>query len=271
MTLCSILVATLPSLHFIANHGKHNSNNNSNKKTNNHKEKKNIIIMIIEMLSKWEVSKSLFKTLYWFGILISLYHIITIIMINRNNDNLQMMNCLINLILLEFHLIRRLWECYYYTMYGEALMNISGILCGLVHYFLVPLCIIYGDTTNNDCLSSYNSIWKLLSTVTFFAANYYQFESHLILYKLKTKYSGSHMLPKDSLFKFVCCPHYSMEILIYLSFWMKSPCSLSLICLQVWVISNLSVVANQNLKYYKDKYKDEYDMKNWKRILPYVW
>ena len=35
MTLCSILVATVPSLHFIANHGKRNNNNNININNNN--------------------------------------------------------------------------------------------------------------------------------------------------------------------------------------------------------------------------------------------
>jgi len=180
-----------------------------------------------------------------------------------------MNDCIINLILLEFHLIRRLWECYYCTIYGNSLMNISGILCGLVHYFLAPLCIIYGNMNNNK--SSYDSLWKSLSIIIFFVANYFQFESHLILYRLKVKYSKSYMVPTGSLFKYICCPHYLMEIFIYLSFWMNSPCSLSLICLQIWVISNLSVVANQNLKYYKEKFKNEYDLKNWKRMLPYVW
>jgi len=268
MTLCSILVAILPSLNFIANHGKHN-----NKKKMNNNKNNNIIIMILNILSKLEVSKSLFKYMYWFGIIISFYHIIFIIM----NTNIQIMDCLINLLMLEFHLIRRLWECYYCTIYGNSLMNISGLLCGLVHYFVVPLCIIYGnnnnDNNNNCILSQKNSIflWKSLSITIFFVANYFQFESHLILYKLKIKYSESYTLPTDSMFKYVCCPHYLMEILIYISFWMSSPCSLSLICLQLWVISNLSVVANQNLTYYKEKFKDKYDLKNWKRIFPYLW
>lgn len=269
MTICSILVLLIPQLSFIASHGKI-------AKVSSWTLKRYIgqptdVMMIV---SRWKVSKSLFKYMYIFGIATTSYHILSISLmyknINVDIERIRLNNCINTLLLLEFHLFRRLLECFFCTIYGNSLMHISGLLCGLLHYFLVPLCIVHGNLNAQNSLNT-DSTWTFLTMSIFFASNYFQLDCHLILYRMKLKFAESYALPKESLFEYVCCPHYLMEILIYFSFWMTSPNSLSLLCLLLWVVSNLSVVANQNLLFYKEKFKDCNQLKKLKRIFPLIW
>jgi len=287
MSLCSVVVAVIPSMSFIARHGKidkvsswtfkvQHSKLASSSTTSSISDRWSRLMTVI---SKWRVSKSLFKYMYLFGILVSLYHILSMLSMDTSTHDGRWTNGMNSLLLLEFHLLRRLLECCYCTIYGNSLMHVSGLLCGLLHYFLVPLCIVHGNlnSSNRANVSGINGIheedstWTFLSVMLFFVSNYFQLDSHLVLYRMKLKYAESYALPTDSLFQYVCCPHYLMEILIYFSFWMISPRSLSLLCLVIWVASNLSVVANQNLLFYCEKFKDSDKINSWKRIIPFIW
>ena len=270
MILCSIAVAILPNhLIFIATHGKNAKGRDG---THNGKTMNGFLAVV----STWTVPKSLFTYMYIFGIIVSSYHIVSLLSplsINiyvSGHGDIRWMNCISSLLLLEFHLIRRLWECYYCTIYGDSVMHVSGLFCGLLHYFLVPLCIKHGNMSNSNPISA-SQTWKLLSIALFFVSNYFQYQHHLILYKMKLKFADSYALPKGALFRYVCCPHYLMEILIYFSFLMQSPKSLSLVFLEIWVACNLCVVAHQNLMFYRKKFKDAEQLKRWKRVIPLVW
>ena len=282
MVLCSLAVALLPrQLAFIATHGK------SAKKRGDAqigKAARSSIDSILATVSAWTVSKSLFRCMYAFGIVVTLYHMVSLSLPLLSSPSpssspsssmfghgdARWMNCMFSLLLLEFHLVRRLWECYYCTIYSDSVMHVSGLLCGLLHYLLVPLCIIQGTMSESNRLY-HSSTWKVASIGLFVASNYYQYQYHRILFKMKLKFADSYALPTEALFRHVCCPHYLMEILIYFSFLLQSPCSMSLIFLQIWVTANLCVVAHQNLMFYREKFKDVKGLKRWKRIVPYVW
>lgn len=73
-------------------------------------------------------------------------------------------------------------------------------------------------------------------------------------------------------FDSVACPHYTAEILIYISFCMLSPSSLPLFSMLVWVVTNLSVVADSQFEWYKKNFPTEMNLKKeWKRMIPGVW
>ena len=81
-----------------------------------------------------------------------------------------------------------------------------------------------------------------------------------------------YSLPEGFGFEFVSCPHYTSEILIYISFWILSPSSLSLFSMTLWVTCNLSVVADSQFLWYKKHFPEETKKrKNWKRIFPFIW
>lgn len=81
-----------------------------------------------------------------------------------------------------------------------------------------------------------------------------------------------YSLPEGFGFEYVSCPHYTSEIIIYISFWVLSPSSVSLLAMTLWVICNLSVVADSQFVWYKKHFPEEIKKrKGWKRIFPYIW
>jgi 3-oxo-5-alpha-steroid 4-dehydrogenase 3 len=86
-----------------------------------------------------------------------------------------------------------------------------------------------------------------------------------------TKKNKSYSIPKGLLFQYVCCPHYLQEVCIYFSFVLLQPTSISMICLLLWVISNLSVSANNQFKWYKHHYNAKEYPKDWKKLIPFIW
>jgi hypothetical protein len=134
---------------------------------------------------------------------------------------------------------------------------------------------------------------RVISLSLFLMGNLSQFHCHRNLFYLKKKRSvvntsvsivsvelhkklldklHGYSFPSGFGFNQVACPHYTSEIIIYLSFWLLAPSSLSLFCLSIWVASNLSVVADSQFIWYKKVFPEEIKKKrNWKRIFPGLW
>ena len=73
-------------------------------------------------------------------------------------------------------------------------------------------------------------------------------------------------------FDYVACPHYTAEIIIYISFCMLAPSSIPLLCLLLWVLTNLSVVAESQYQWYNKNFQKEVSLKKgWNRLIPGVW
>lgn len=193
---------------------------------------------------------------------------------NRGNVHKILLSCFI------LHTARRYLECRYMTSYGNSTMHIGGYICGLFHYILVPVCLVIADnkfsTTSSTCIGLPYPI------LLFLVASYQQFVSHKKLYEIKNitikaqnnSKNGANLgyrIPRGSMFDYVCCPHYFDEILIYLSFYLMSPASPSLLFLLIWVSSNLTVVSCFQLQWYKNEFSSTSGFpNNWKRIIPFV-
>ena len=90
----------------------------------------------------------------------------------------------------------------------------------------------------------------------------------IVHHAIKSVYS----FPVGFGFDSVACPHYTAEIIIYISFCMLSPFSFPLLCLLLWVVTNLSVVADSQFLWYHKKFPKELSLKKeWKRLIPGVW
>ena len=92
-----------------------------------------------------------------------------------------------------------------------------------------------------------------------------QHRHHIILYRIKYQQQFKKInnevgnnnnnkeykyeIPRGLWFKYCCCPHYTAEILIYVSF-IFFRLDYDMMALLLWVIMNLSVVGKDTLKWY---------------------
>jgi len=213
------------------------------------------------------------------------------LLVNNNKSEHTMALCLFLL-----HLSRRLYECLHITIYGDSKIHIAGYIAGILHYVLVPISIARNYQSTNASLTL-----KVSSIAMFIIANIMQFQFHYILYLTKLKMKSNHRpmasdgtngssgiiygfingsndghnypLPKGIGFDSVCCPHYTAEIIIYISLWMVDINNHTTALVSLWVVANLSVVANLQFQWYQERYRHELMAKrrHWRRLIPGGW
>mmetsp|Transcript_32863 Transcript_32863/g.47460 ORF Transcript_32863/g.47460 Transcript_32863/m.47460 type:complete len:214 (+) Transcript_32863:212-853(+) len=204
-------------------------------------------------------SSSLKKTMYSYAFSSSFYGIFPII-------------------LFLIHCSKRWWECLHITDFGASEIHVAGFVVGILHYILVPLSIFLSIHEHRPQYQG--SVNRIAVTLTVFAlSSYYQGRCHYILYQLKRNSqkspgSSSYSLPREGLFHFVCCPHYTMEVILYMALWQTLPQSLTCLLIAMWTLSNLSVMAYKQYFWYFDNFRDDFidgDKKHWRILIPGVW
>ena len=110
-------------------------------------------------------------------------------------------------ILYEIHLIRRFIECLFLTKFSKKIIRFPLVLFGISFYLFTTLSFYKLDKNEH-----FNRFTILIS-IYFIFLNSLQTFHHFILKEMK-KYS----IPFGGLFKYVTCPHYFLEIMIYISF-----------------------------------------------------
>ena len=282
--------------------------------------------------SSFSILKSYFQHMYFVGSVVGGFCLFIALREPLiTDDNIFVIDavphvCIQGLVMFEAHCIRRLYECLFMTKYGSSTMDITAYLVGILHYILVPSCIIcsllkQGRGTAESCNSDLLSVTRVLSLFLFVVGNISQFKCHQILFNLKKKKSEirceanklrrehdadcdhkrkhgtvtadcdrnrcqcinvasnlggdqvhSYSFPRGFGFDYVVCPHYTSEIVIYISFLMLNPASSSLFCMLLWVASNLSVVADSQFHWYTEKFPEEMKkMAELKRLIPGIW
>lgn len=140
------------------------------------------------------------------------------------------------------HSIRRAYETTLVsTCTPKSRMHWSHYVVGLWFYTVLNLMINLELYQN-----AISPTLKSMPLLIFCLASWDQNKNHRILSRL-VKYS----LPTEGLFKWVCCPHYLDEILIYASL---IPYDLEFAWLLLWVSVNLGVSALENKKYYDRRF-----------------
>jgi hypothetical protein len=139
--------------------------------------------------------------------------------------------------LLSLHLLRRTYECLFVHQFSaNSKMHLAGYLLGVGHYLALPL--VFLDATESESRSWWTSAGALFNLW----AQYQQYRHHSLLADLRRFPSSSsstttstnnnnnnkkesrnttayHLPPPTSgWFRWITCPHYLAEILIYLSF-----------------------------------------------------
>jgi 3-oxo-5-alpha-steroid 4-dehydrogenase 3 len=246
---------------------------------------------VYNQLASFTVSKSKFQHFYVVGTIFGIIALIVKIFLLESFLDISA------LLMFEFHVIQRLLESYCITEYGSSRIHISGYFCGILHYICAPLSLFIASidlevifmTTGSRSVfyGGVKAAFKLCSVVIFLIASYAQYQCHYILYLYKTgklestrpstlnkeNNTGCYALPDKGLFKYVCCPHYSAEICIYLSIWMQVSSSFTCLLLLTWVSTNLSIVASNQFNWYCTNYGSLIvnEKKNWRVMIPGIW
>ncbi len=228
----------------------------------------------------------------------------------------------ISILLLYVHLGRRIYECRYIHIWNGT-MHIAGWLLGTLHYVLLPLLFIptWKDIHRSAALKDQKEVMLLVDNekscnfhqlliLSIAAFNiYFQYEQHIhhvILAKSRQRIKKHHFSKNSAKqtntlskqyniqfgrwFQYISCPHYTAEIMIYMSFativsltknnthgneditqtlWPMVQYYREWILL-LWVFVNLAVSATTSHSWYKSHFGEKYP-KNRKALIPYIW
>lgn len=177
----------------------------------------------------------------------------------RQNGNLNDVQSIMILNLIQS--ARRLYECCYVSKFSQsAKMHIFHYLVGFFFYITINACpcLMYlnGDV---EPIETKNIIFPL---ILFGIASLDQFKNHTVLSRQK-KYN----LPETGMFRYIVCPHYFDEIMVYLSIALVKP-SFSTILMVFWVLVNLSISAKESYEFYKS---EDQLKQHQMRIIPFVY
>ncbi|KAI8626958.1 3-oxo-5-alpha-steroid 4-dehydrogenase [Xylariaceae sp. FL1651] len=169
---------------------------------------------------------------------------------------------------------RRLYECLTVLRPSASRMWIVHWLLGNAFYFCTSISIwVEGSRSiwhsDRDILNSkVPSLKSMTATSVFLIAWFMQYQCHQHLSRLK-KYS----FPDDGLFRYLVCPHYTCECVLYLSMAVAAApdgqiYNQTLACAVLFISTNLGVTANGTKRWYSDKFGSRVQGK-WKMI-PFV-
>lgn len=173
------------------------------------------------------------------------------------------------MILLCVQTTRRLSECM--TVHKFSSRPFSAILgfLGQLYYILAALSLFCDSATTARSASSQFRLLRLLIGLGVFTyASLAQHTQHKILAKTKPLV-GKYGVPRGGLFEVVWCPHYLMEILIYISLVLVDPGILAGAML-MFVVANLSQSAVRAKKWYSDTFPRDVLPKQRFAIFPHL-
>ena len=199
-----------------------------------------------------------------------------------------------SLILLNLHLIRRLFECIWIHRWREtSQMHLTAYLVGHAHYLCLPWALL-GSANSSEHLSGglQHSILLSFLALCCLAAQYTQHTHHVLLAKIdQTRHQSSsqfdrpYTLPTRTqtrsnrinnwLQSRLVCPHYFCEILIYVFLCLTAfvegcgRSGLTLLSLVVWVTTNLSISASHQYRYFE--IRAPVQVKGRYRIIPLIY
>lgn len=205
--------------------------------------------------------------------------------------------------LVLLHLARRYHECaHVHRSTSSSRMHVAGYALGILHYLCLPFVLVTtkdvtGVTPGDE--SNHCDFLFILGCIFF---QYQQHRHHLLLAKLRAHDRSAsdpeYSIPIGGWFRFVSCPHYFAEIMIYFTLAKLGADDdenaammirlhdagpqgelvrniLSALNLKkrwfllVWVATNLSISAYHTHEWYRRRFRS-YPAER-KRLLPLIW
>jgi 3-oxo-5-alpha-steroid 4-dehydrogenase 3 len=215
----------------------------------------------------WWIPKRYFLHFYVIG-LASLLAMTTVY--KDSDDHLSLAQALLFL-----HLLRRVYECcYVHQSRPTSQMHMGGYCLGMGHYLVLPL--VFAGRSQPNRVSSPLSLAIGLANLWF---QYEQYKHHVILGQLRGNGVSSALYPlppKKRWFRYILCPHYLAEMLLYLSWALllqpddtidvpiSTTAGLENLLqhashyrhwfLFLWVTTNLTVASRNNYDWYKSRF-----------------
>ncbi|XP_019849821.1 PREDICTED: polyprenol reductase-like [Amphimedon queenslandica] len=168
------------------------------------------------------------------------------------------------LLVILLQLFRRTYESFFITRFGSSRMHLGHFAFGLFFYTsLAPLALHQLDNghqvTHIPIKWSFlvHCTWKQAAGIVLFLwSSLHQFKCHTILAKLRER-NERYAIPKGDWFDHVSSPHYTAEILIYLSLLLCSNCHNLYLLLPLFsTIGLLLLSARITHSWYKKNFKD---------------
>ncbi|XP_016835757.2 polyprenol reductase isoform X1 [Cricetulus griseus] len=133
------------------------------------------------------------------------------------------------LVFLWVHSLRRLFECFYISVFSNSVIHIVQYCFGLVYYVLVGLTVLSQvpmDDKNVYVLGKNLLLparwFHVLGTMMYLWSSAHQYECHVILSNLRRNKKGvivhcQHKIPFGDWFEYVSSANYLAELMIYIS------------------------------------------------------
>ncbi|KAK2013145.1 3-oxo-5-alpha-steroid 4-dehydrogenase [Colletotrichum eremochloae] len=167
---------------------------------------------------------------------------------------------------------RRLYECLFVMKPGSSKMWFVHWLLGLGFYLCMGVSVWVDvslrETTKPD-FGNLLSPTAIVGTATYLYGWINQHLCHKHLASLK-KYS----LPDRGLFRYLVCPHYTCECLIYLGLAITAApeglfINRTLLCALWFIVANLGTTADGTKEWYAQKFGSEKVAGKW-RMIPFI-
>ncbi|KAM0682776.1 3-oxo-5-alpha-steroid 4-dehydrogenase [Mitosporidium daphniae] len=213
-------------------------------------------------IQSFQIHKSFFVVFYIFGFfsnLLPLYFL-------EFSSSVK----IIPFVLVQLHYLRRILECFFVHTYSRnSSMNLGHLFVGLCHYLLFEISFL-----TNYARGSYNPYFVAIGAFLFVVSSIGQFLSHISLLELKSNDLQWKYPQRNRLFKYIFCPHYFFEVIIYVSFWFLNSLSLPFFYAFVWTLANLSISAANTIEWYSENFPTEHAVnqakfKRW-AIIPFL-
>ena len=164
-------------------------------------------------------------------------------------------------------------------LFSDNSINFVHYLTGYLFYSSLGY-VTYSSIKNSQSSNEFPGLSSWLFFSLFIFASYIQYNSHVILARLRTDkpFSEEHSqhnyhIPRAGLFRLITCPHYLAEILIYLSMYQLTPYTSSLnfswLILVLFVIANQLVASLVTHRWYSAKFGDKFSPQV-KAVIPFV-
>lgn len=160
---------------------------------------------------------------------------------------------IINNTLVLSHSIRRLWETCCIERPSGSRMWVGHYVVGISFYIFMNLSVVSATL----CLSATNSVTKLQAGCVLMCllAQIVQHQEHRHLANVRTKCQpGQYIDHRHGLFRFLVAPHYTAEIVIYLSLAVLNHGNANLSFTVLWTIAILGTSALQTDEWGRQKF-----------------
>eukprot|EP00474_Spongospora_subterranea_P002237 CRZ02695.1 hypothetical protein [Spongospora subterranea] len=217
----------------------------------------------ISFLLSYRIPKSWFTYFYLTG---SIWHIILSIFIWVSSPTSSAL--LLVLLLFTVHCTRRLHESRYVSVYHPtSTMNSITFIISIFYYIMIGFTIIFSVPFERR-----TSIFDGFFAIVFLFINYLQHHHCVLMANLRSgtnvHKSSGYNIPDGSLFELVSCPHYLLEILLYISLnIIVGPAPQFILC-SLSVTSNQILLGHMVHRWYIDNMPN-YPSKR-RAIIPYV-